>query len=77
MENLESIKELTKRFLVPIFLISVVLFSLTNRNIKLEAQKNTTDNRTCIWEICSVDTMRTSRDLAREMLNNSSYDALS
>lgn len=28
----------------------------------------------CIWQICSIDTMKTSRDLAREKLNDPSYD---
>ncbi len=28
----------------------------------------------CIWEICSIDTMKTSRDRAREQANNPEYD---
>ncbi len=29
----------------------------------------------CIWQICSIDTMKTSRDLARTHLNNPAYDS--
>lgn len=32
------------------------------------------NHRTCLWEICSIDTMKTSRDKARSELNNPSFD---
>ena len=38
----------------------------------LESPKS--PNIPCIWEICSIDTMKTSRDKARDNLNNPAYD---
>lgn len=74
MENLEFIKESIKRFLIPILIVIFFFISLTHRSVKLEAQNKTNYDQTCTWEICSIDTMKTSRDLAREKLYDRSYD---
>lgn len=39
-----------------------------------ESQENSKTSAPCTWEVCSIDTMKNSRDKARAELNNPAYD---
>jgi len=65
-----------KKLLLLAFIISVLsvipkFFSISSDYL----QSPKTQSVPCIWEICSIDTMKTSRDKARENLYNLAYDA--
>lgn len=54
----------------------VVIFGILSRHIaSSQIENRVRKSTTCPWEICSIDTMKTSRDMARAELYNSNFDS--
>jgi len=56
-------------------LVYSVVASRAQQTTVAPTPQTTIESSSCLWQICSIDTMKDSRDLALQELNNPSYDA--
>jgi hypothetical protein len=67
--------QLSKILWIILLVIIMSAFSFNLFSSKFPSLKSqNTVTPSCIWEICAIDTMKTSRDRARAELNNPAYD---
>lgn len=72
MKNLRFTKGATDIIFFVIIAVTLLIFGV--REFALSEESVAVPHDGCVWEICSIDTMKTSRDRAREELYDPGFD---
>ncbi len=71
MENKNNMKKIV---VIVVFLLLVLVYFLSNKNQSVGVSSTTYSGRALLWKVQAIDTMKYSRDVAREKNTDASFD---